>query len=433
MLMTCTRVQIALFCIVVAGASTLATAEAGARARASIRADGTLMINGKSVLPIGIRIEGEGEEFAKLADVGFNTLLGSGAVGHEYYEAAARYGLWVIGGHYDWAHFESLSRGNEHGVDFYAGDIAGLTKAFGYGNQSGQTPLEVIDTFDHYPTVFAWNTCEEPTAKYVEPLEQMYAIFKANSPDHLVVTLLTHPDWYHTFKNAGDVTIVDVYPYRGAGSLPAILSYQYVRRAIEETGKPVWLMPQLYHGFYFSKNPADELTLQQIRQASYLGLIGGAKGVIFYSYYAYEAIASGDTRDKSAVLQERWTNLKVAVTELRHLSPLVCDGRPVELHIPWKTQDGVDAGLNPVRTFEYYGDYYVMVANVTSRPINGTIETLERADPNGFELSIFAGGSDLQVAQAQGPDNPAVVTVQPNGAGVVKLERRPLRPGDFPR
>lgn len=411
----------------------LRQAKAQDRASASLRADGTLLINGQAVFPIGIRIEGEGKEFARLADLGFNTLLGSGAVGQEYYGRAAQHGLWVIGGHYDWAHFESLSKGNKHGVDFYAGDVKGLEKAFTYGNQSGLGPLEVIERFDNYPTVFAWNTCEEPTAKYVEPLEKMYEVFKANSPDHLVITLLTHPDWYHTFKNAGDVTIVDVYPYRGEGSLPAILSYEYVRRAVEETDKPVWLMPQLYHGFYFSKNPDDELTLQQMRQANYLGLIGGAKGIILYSYYAYEAVAGGDQRPREALLAERWDRVGEAVSELRQLSPLICDGRPIVLPIRWLSEDGTDAGLAPTLALEYYGDLYVLVANVSDQPITGAIRGLNRANPNAFELSVFAGENDLQLVQSTGPDDPATVTVTPQGQGVVLLRRRTLRPGDIPR
>ncbi len=397
------------------------------RARTSFRANGTLMINGQDVFPIGVRIEGEGKEFAKIKDVGFNTLLTSGAVDATFYDEATKHNLWVIGGHYDWAHFESLSKGNRHNVDFYAGDLQGLKKAFSYGNQSDMGPLEVLETYDHYPTVIGWNTTEEPLAKFVEPLETMYEVFKANSPDHLVVTLLTHPNWFHTFKHAGDVTIVDVYPYRGKNSLPAILTYDYVRRAVEETGKPVWLMPQMYHGSYFSKDPADELTLSQIRQASYLGLIGGAKGIIFYSYYAYESLG-GKTGNADEILTQRWANMTEAVQEIKKVSPLVCEGRPIDLHLSWTGEGGQGAGLVPVQTYEYYGEYYIMVANVSPYPVTASVKSKSRANPIGFELSVFTGEEDITLTTATDVDHPATITVQPNGQGVVRFTRLPLRP-----
>lgn len=396
-----------------------------------LREDGTLLINGKPVFPVGIRIEGEGKEHARLAGIGFNMLLGSGAVATpDFYREAARNKLWVIAGHYDWASFTTLSRGNKHGVDLYAGDVVGLRKAFGYVNQAGQSPLEALEAVDSFPSVFAWNTCEEPLPKFVEPLNAMYEVFKANSPDHLVITLLTHPDGFSALKHAGDLAMVDVYPYRGKASLPPILSYEYVKRAIRETGKPVWLMPQLYHPSYFSGVPGEDLTLRQMRQAAYLGLIAGAKGIVLYSYYAYEMRLGKDERPLEPLLAERWERLRALVSELTKLGPVICDGRPVEMPVQWAGSDGTALGLAPTRALEYYGKTYLMVANVSGQTVTGSLRNPSRVNPNGYELSVFAGARDVGVTQAPGPDERATVTLAPNGQGVVLLTRRALLPGD---
>lgn len=252
-------VRMSLACVVLSSPS--CAAATGEPARASIRGDGTLLINEQPVFPIGIRIEGEGKEHAQIAEAGFNMLLGSGKVEAPYYEAAVRKKLWVIAGHYVWATFATIRSGNSLKVDLYAEDDASFQKTFGYWNQSGRKPLDALAAFDRFPCVFAWNTCEEPPAKFIEPIEHMYEIFKSNSPHHLVIPLSCNMQWAHVFRKAGDVLIVDCYPYRGHRSQPALYTYQWVRRAREAIGdKPVWLMPQLYQPFYWSRRDQDELT-----------------------------------------------------------------------------------------------------------------------------------------------------------------------------
>ena len=151
--------------------------------KASIRADGTLLIDGKSMFPIGIRIEGTGKEHKQIADMGFNLLLGSGAVTPSYYQQAQKNGLLVIAGHYIWATFKGAKG---RGIDLYAADKDAIAKTFTYRNQSGQTPLQALATVDHHPCVFAWNTCEEPLAKFVEPhsyyRHRQGVFFSPNSP-----------------------------------------------------------------------------------------------------------------------------------------------------------------------------------------------------------------------------------------------------------
>jgi len=409
-------------------------------AEASIRGDGVLLVDGRAVFPIGIRIEGDGQEHQMLAETGFNVLLGSGAVKPSYYEQASKHGLLVIAGHYIWATFASFRHGNPREIDLYAEDDAALQKAFTYTNQSRQRPLQALAAVDHHPCVFAWNTCEEPTGKFLEPLEYMYEIFKSNSPKHLVIPLSCDPDWFHIFRNSGDALMVDVYPYRGPEkSQPAVYTYDRVRHARRVLdGKPVWLMPQLYHPSYWSRNGADELTLPQMRQANYLGLIAGAQGVVMYSYSSYRTWWKDGKRIRdlrqdplpAPIWQRRWERIRRMVEELKALAPLICDGRPTDLPLSWRPVGAGASGAAMVltRVLDHYGSLYLLAANLAEAPVETRLRSPSRVNRDAFEASVFLGGSDLSVTPGDGPKRLPRLTLAARGCGVFRLDRRALQP-----
>ena len=408
--------------------------------RAAIREDGTLIVDGEVVFPIGIRIEGDGSEHALIAETGFNMLLGSGAVEPSYYDRANEHGLLVIAGHYVWATFASFRKGNSRGIDLYAEEGAGLEKAFRYTNQSRQTPLQAMAAVDHHPCVFAWNTCEEPGAKFIEPLEFMYEIVKSNSPGHLVIPLSCDVDWFHTFRNAGDVLMMDVYPYRGSKkSQPPAYSHDRIKLAREALpGKAVWLMPQLYHPSYWSRQAGDDLTLQQMRQADYLGLIAGAKGIMMYSHSSYRTWWKDGERVRNIrehpppaeVWETRWGRLRRLVAELKQLGPVICDGRPVDLPLYWRItgEQGGSAGPVFVRTLDLYGELYVLVANLCGSDVAADLNWTSRVNRHAFDTSVFLGQENLSLTVAGEGRAPTVLGVKPQGCGVFRLTRRPLKP-----
>ena len=55
--------------------------------KASIRGDGTLLVNGKAVFPIGIRTE-KAYDLKPIADAGFNMVMGSGEWDLEHYKSS---------------------------------------------------------------------------------------------------------------------------------------------------------------------------------------------------------------------------------------------------------------------------------------------------------------------------------------------------------
>ncbi len=186
----------------------------------------------------------------------------------------------MLGAHYLWATFA----GAASNMDLTAKEREGLQLALQYRDH-GRTPLENLEKFDNRPEFIGWYIAEEPPAKYVEPLEFMYEIFKSNSPDHIVCLLSADAVWYHVFSNATDVLMIDQYPFRGPRSQPLVNAYIWTRKAVEAmNGKPVWFLMQIFNWAGYDPNVDEELTLAQMRQQMYLALIGGAKGIWMWNY-----------------------------------------------------------------------------------------------------------------------------------------------------
>ena len=402
-------------------------ASAAAATMVSIRGDGTLLVDGRPLFPVGIRTESTAA-LREIADAGFNLVLGSGAVDDDYYKVAHELGLFILGGHYIWATFQ----GAAEALDMTVKEDAVLrTVLENAKDQSGRAPLEKLARYDHLPGVIGWNTNEEPHAKTVEHLEAAYEIFKANSPHHIVATLSDIALWYHAFRNTADVLIVDNYPFRGERhNRPILETVDNVRHGVEMMGgKPVWLMPGLYPPSFWSRNPADELQLRDLRLQIYAGLIAGAKGVLLYSHSAVSMTRGAD--GKRAVqtpdaVARAWDAVKKAVAELHMLAPIICDGRPNrELRIRWHAPGANGPGPQLTSVLAFYGNQHLLVANPLDVPVEGVVYGPNIGRPSAFDGTVFAGADDLEVASTK--SGSTSVRIAPRGAGVVLLKRRPIR------
>ena len=414
---------------------------AEAATRATFRADGTLLVDDRPVFPVGMRTEAS-DSLQPIADAGFNLVLGSGEWGTNHYAAAAANNLLVLGGHYVWATFATF-RG-EGGINLRLEEAAALKNVQKSANdQGGRLPHQTLAAFDHLPGVIGWNTSEEPEAKLVENVEYAYEIFKAHNPSHIVATLVSGstPRWFHLFRNTCDVLIIDNYPFRGSAKRnkrSLLESYTYVKHATEVMGgEPVWLMPQLIPPSHWSRNPDDEISLEQMRLQHYAGLIGGAKGIIMYHWGALQVayLPEGKQNVSEEVFGRRWAGVTAMVEELHALGPVICDGRPTsELDIVWVKPGAQGPGPQMTRELDYYGAKYLLVMNVLDVPIEGKVFGMNGGNRNGFTGSVMLGGDDLSIrsseeTEAYATDAPSlVITVGPRGAGVFLLKRRAIEP-----
>jgi len=417
-------------CFVLGLVGFVATAVAQPPNRAFTRGDGTLVVDGKPTFPIGIYTATlHGENCAEMARIGFNMVTTGGDAHEDYFEAAYKAGLYILAPHYHWATFRS----NHPEVDLNKHEKEGFDLVFSYKNQAPQTIVQSLDRWDSLPGVIGWYLAEEPKANYSEPLEFMHELVKSRSPGHITTMVSAEKAWYHHFRDATDVLMVDVYPYRpGNRAQPEILSYELVKHAVEVMrGKPVWLMAQ---GGCMWKNWKDvpPMTQANYRNQAYLGLIAGAKGYILFSHPTVGHFEKLAKRDEAA----QWRKVETVVAELNQLSPILCDGRVSdEVRLVWKGAEG--KGLPPLtRLLAYDGRFYLLVANITKQPVRAQVLGPNYGYPDAFDVRVFTGSKGLVVEGRQSGDAAQTVNearkmefptlvIAPDSSGVFEIIRRP--------
>ena len=421
-------------------AGSVVSAPAEGPARAGIRGDGTLLVNGKPVFPVGARTEAV-SDLAEIADTGFNLAMGSGEWGAEHYAEADRHGLLIFAGHYVWASF----RGTQEAVNLRAREDA-LVKSLltAAKDQSGRTLPEALTQFDHLPGVIGWKTGDEPEAKLTELVEIGYEAIKSYNPQRVVGPIICDRQWFGNYRNAADVIIVDNYPLRGTYEKKYHTSinetYRRVKRAVDTmAGKAVWFMPPLYPYSYWSLVPEEEFTLRDLRLVNYAGLIAGAKGIVMFHWGLMDgAWGAGEEGGKlriaidEATAKQRLGIVRSLVRELHALGPVICDGRPNdEPDIRW-TGPGVNGpGPQLTRVIEYEGRQYLLVMNLLDVPLEGMVFGPDPAHNwRAYDAEVFLGREDLAVT-AERPGQP-VITVAPRGSGVFVLNRRSIIPAQSP-
>ena len=405
-----------------------------ASTRASIRGDGTLLVNGKPVFPIGVRTE-KLEDLEQIAGCGFNFVLGSGEWGPAHYAEAERHGLLVMGGHYVWAAF----RGTQPGINLASRGDAVVRNLLGNARDQGKRTLSAaLTAFDHLPGVVGWKIGDEPEAKLTEIVEAGYEIIKSFNPQHIVAPVICDRQWFPNFQNASDVIIVDNYPLRGSFKKKYLMSinetHARVRLAVKAMeGKAVWYMPPMYPGSYWSFVPEEGMTLRDQRLPVYAGLIAGAKGIIFYHWGLLDAtfIKGEDGKRKKiivddAVIKERGAIMTSLAEELQVLAPIICDGRPNDdPDIRWVAPGLNGPGPQLSRVIEYDGKHYILVMNLLDVPLEGVVFGPNPAHNfRAYDADIFIGEADLSVTAAKAGE--PHIRIAPRGAGVFVLKRRSI-------
>ncbi len=406
--------------------------------RAAIRGDGTLLVDGKPVFPIGVRSE-KLHEIEAVAACGFNLILGSGEWTDAHYALARKHDLLVMGGHHIWATFKGTQAGidpllleEEGGVQ----DLAAKAK-----DQSRRTIMETVRAFDHLPGVIGWKIADEPRGALVQVVTHGYEIFKSHNPQHLVAIMTDKQEWAPAFKNACDIMLLDLFALRGtaykhrqASSLSDV--YQRISACADVMNeKAVWYMPQLYPPSHWRPfNTAEELTLGDMRLQVYVGLLAGARGIVFYHWgvidKARRPLLPGPHGEwvavDAATVARRTEIVTAVVTELHALSTVLCNGRPnSDPYLRWIAPGRNGPGPQYTRAIEHDGKQYLMAVNLLDQPITARVYGRNvDSHVRAYDAAVFAGQSDLTVALADTGE--PELTVGPRGAGVFLLTRRPI-------
>lgn len=226
---------------------------------AQLTADGTLLLGGRPFFPIGIyQVNHTDAEYALLAENGFNAVQGNFATEVERFlqtlDLAQRHHLAVAVP----LHAENLVKEN-------------LDKS-----------LAKIRAAADHPAVLSWKICDEPDsdtfARLRSEVPPAYRAIKDLNPGQPVQLTLCKDATLGKWTRFCDLVEIDRYPVPGKPLTQVFDFCKRTHRAMEP-----WQNLTCVVQCGWTRDLKTQPTFAQARSMVYLALIGGAKGIFWYS------------------------------------------------------------------------------------------------------------------------------------------------------
>jgi len=313
--------------------------------------DGMMLVDGKRTFAIGVLANFGVQDVAEFERVGMNcAMVGGPTMGHgtdlwELFDAAYEAGVHVVGGvHPDEDLFHVRRRTN-------------LQR--------------------EHPAIIGYHFLEEPGAHYSDQPNAMEIIRRSSAqirrldPNHFIDLIDWPASSYSLYEPFVDLIIPDRYT-RGPSPVPNIardtIRQIHQARSASQGRKPVWIMPQMFsflvesrQGLTKAPDVPEGPTPEQVRLSGYSGIVGGAQGILFFSYrYACNG-NSGSWNGKSL-----WEASKHVLTEIAHLRPVLeAVGQPRTVN----ATDGIETWAK-----RHDGQWTIIAVNATEKPLEAMID-----------------------------------------------------------
>ena len=271
------------------------------RPRIGFSPDGFLIVNNRPYFPVGIYTlqSKSGDHDAVLAEArqaGFNTTV--------YYASNLPDVIPLL----DAAH--------RNGIKAFVYP----TKPFTYrtGKETVAEIVKDIEARKDHPALLGWYLVDEPEGigkAGFDMVRELYQTVKQVDTDHPCSLVIMSPKAAADYSGCTDVMWIDPYPVPGrpvtyvsdctAGAVAAV-----------ETNKAVWVIPQAFDWAVWHAGKVENVhrpTPEEERCMTYLALVHGAKGIIYWAHTA--------SRYYIRDYPEHWAAVKKIAGELRDLSP----------------------------------------------------------------------------------------------------------------
>jgi hypothetical protein len=277
----------------------------------------TLIVDGKPFFPLGWYSGMDPGHRDEIADSPYNTLLvyGTNRVPKDemtaYLDSLQEKGLKLI---------------------YCMNDVYPTATYYDGKNWEGVTGNAAIaaaatEAYKDHPAMLAWYLNDELPHTLAPDLEEYYTRFKTADPDHPCFIVLCNKKDLPLLQHTTDIIAGDPYPMPKE---PVTRVSDMMARSQEAVhgAKPVWLVPQAFAWYqHNSKNPdrshiptEQELldgrapTYEEGRAMTYLGLVHGAKGLVYWCYYNMRMLPQ---------YEEMWAWMKDIGSEVQALSPML--------------------------------------------------------------------------------------------------------------
>ena len=287
----------------------------------SLRKDGTLLVDGKPVMPYGFYISTGHTGAIRLKCVEQIAKIGGTVVHIEgpwqedtrFLDRAVELGLWVIAGHTE-----------------------------------NEAKLERVKKFKDHPAIIAWTLHDDAnTLSTLDQLNAMNKRVKEIVPHRLTYIPLGTQSRDVLMPKEGFFACSDfigweMYPVANPKAADPSLKAtetQMVRvgELASQSNRPYWILPQTF------KWPGSRVpTPEEYRNLCYVGLINGAKGVMPWSMYHQvdsPAVQAKKKAEGKPAWEEwylpdsknLWAECGLVASELKELAPFVLDGKRIKL------------------------------------------------------------------------------------------------------
>lgn len=153
----------------------------------------------------------------------------------------------------------------------------------------------VIQLFNTHPAVFGWWLGEEPEINNfyfneAERLTLLYTTIKNIDSKHQIFVCHCHKEYIQVYQESGDIFCVELYylePRVGFDSLTKVFQDLEDVRSYLKTPKILFIVPQVF-SWKEERNYGWDPTIEEIRGMVYAGILGGAKGIIFFRWHENE-------------------------------------------------------------------------------------------------------------------------------------------------
>lgn len=183
----------------------------------------------------------------------------------------------------------------------------------------------VVSAFRNHPALLAWYLNDEMPLSMRDRLDARHSLVRSLDPDHPTWSVLYQVDEFAGYLNSADVLGADPYP---VPTKPATLAADWTKKcaAVADGMRPLWMVPQAfdwatYHPDRTGNSRAP--TLDEELVMSYLCLIHGAHGLIYYSYFDLQRDPLG--------FEQRWADMATLGQELNRLMPALLAAKPATL------------------------------------------------------------------------------------------------------
>ncbi|MGH9320239.1 MAG: DUF11 domain-containing protein [Vicinamibacteria bacterium] len=165
-----------------------------------------------------------------------------------------------------------------------------------------------------------WHTADEESADGISQVFGQYVLLRNNDPDGVTFIAQNRPSELTRWRDAADVIGVDPYPIYNIplgrlSPFEKVLDWVDTAERSVHKSRPVWAVIQ----FFSSGANGHWPTYNELRSMSYMAIIGGARGLFYWSNGA-----GGLASVKDPVLKEQyWQRLVKVTKEIRELEPVL--------------------------------------------------------------------------------------------------------------